>query len=105
MLNGRPFPVLCTSSSSAEAWKDPVLSSDVPECLCAGEYRRATTNKASWAWATAQGDPRAIMWKKQARWVEDGPVWTSAGVTAGTLPSPANLLRDDFSPGLAKPKE
>ena len=45
------------------------------------------------------------MWKKQARWVEDGPVWTSAGVTAGTLPSPADLLRDDFLLGLVKSKE
>ena len=44
--------------------------------------RRATTNKGAWAWATAQGGQNTN-WQKQARWVEDGHVWTSAGVTAG----------------------
>ncbi len=45
--------------------------------------RRATTNKAAWAWATAQGEPGTIAWQKKARWVQDGNIWTSAGVTAG----------------------
>jgi transcriptional regulator GlxA family with amidase domain len=45
--------------------------------------RRATTNKGAWAWATGQS--RGVAWQKQARWVEDGRVWTSAGVTAGVL--------------------
>ena len=43
--------------------------------------KKATTNKAAWAWATSQG--QATAWQKEARWVEDGHVWTSAGVTAG----------------------
>ena len=43
--------------------------------------RRATTNKGAWQWATAQGPQTE--WELEARWVEDGPVWTSAGVTAG----------------------
>lgn len=43
--------------------------------------KRATTNKASWAWATSQG-PK-VRWVKQARWVVDGKIWTSSGVMAG----------------------
>lgn len=42
---------------------------------------RATTNKRAYAWATANG-PR-VRWVAQARWVEDGRVFTSSGVSAG----------------------
>ncbi|WP_269541401.1 DJ-1/PfpI family protein [Cerasicoccus fimbriatus] len=43
--------------------------------------KRATTNKLSYAWATAQGPETE--WIAEARWVEDGNTFTSAGVTAG----------------------
>ena len=43
--------------------------------------RRATSNKAAFAWVVGQG-PR-VHWVKQARWVEDGKFWTSSGVSAG----------------------
>ena len=43
--------------------------------------RRATTNKRSFARVAALG-PRTH-WIAQARWVVDGNVWTSAGVSAG----------------------
>ncbi|KAI1755751.1 class I glutamine amidotransferase-like protein [Xylaria castorea] len=43
--------------------------------------RRATSNKRSWEWATAQGP--AVHWVRQARWVVDGNIWTSSGVSAG----------------------
>ncbi|KAI8632784.1 class I glutamine amidotransferase-like protein [Xylariaceae sp. FL1651] len=43
--------------------------------------RRATSNKNSWEWATAQGP--AVQWVHQARWVVDGNIWTSSGVSAG----------------------
>ncbi|KAK1828846.1 class I glutamine amidotransferase-like protein [Podospora conica] len=43
--------------------------------------RRATTNKAAWAWATSFGD--GVRWAPTARWTEDGNVWTSSGVSAG----------------------
>lgn len=42
---------------------------------------RATTNKAAYRWATAQGPE--VRWQKQARWVEDGRFFTSSGVSAG----------------------
>jgi transcriptional regulator GlxA family with amidase domain len=43
--------------------------------------RRATTNKRSFAWVVEQG-PR-VEWVREARWVEDGKFFTSAGVSAG----------------------
>ncbi|MBI3734914.1 DJ-1/PfpI family protein [Candidatus Sumerlaeota bacterium] len=43
--------------------------------------RPATTNKAYWGMATAPG-PK-VKWVKQARWVDDGKVVTSSGVSAG----------------------
>jgi transcriptional regulator GlxA family with amidase domain len=43
--------------------------------------RRATTNKRAFAWVESQG-PK-VEWVRQARWVRDGNVVTSAGVSAG----------------------
>lgn len=43
--------------------------------------KRATTNKRAWSETTALG-PR-INWVAKARWVRDGKVWTSSGVSAG----------------------
>lgn len=43
--------------------------------------RRATTNKASFAWVQSQGPE--VQWVKEARWVEDGHLFTSSGVSAG----------------------
>jgi transcriptional regulator GlxA family with amidase domain len=43
--------------------------------------RRATSNKRSWDWVVSQG-PR-VAWQRRARWVEDGRLWTSSGVSAG----------------------
>lgn len=52
---------------------DPWDSRKWRECCCL---------QASWAWATAQSDD-TTRWLKTARWVEDGQIWTSAGVSAG----------------------
>jgi transcriptional regulator GlxA family with amidase domain len=43
--------------------------------------RRATTNKRAFGWVTEQG-PK-VEWVRQARWVDDGNVVTSSGVSAG----------------------
>ncbi|WYZ38797.1 hypothetical protein EsH8_III_000711 [Colletotrichum jinshuiense] len=43
--------------------------------------RRATTNKASWASTIVHGPNTE--WVPKARWVVDGNVWTSSGVSAG----------------------
>lgn len=43
--------------------------------------RRATTNKLAWA-RTTQLRPQ-VHWVPHARWVVDGNIWTSSGVSAG----------------------
>ena len=43
---------------------------------------RATSNKQLFALATNQSDK--VTWVEAARWVDDGPVITSSGVSAGT---------------------
>jgi putative intracellular protease/amidase len=44
--------------------------------------RRATSNKAYFSLATSQD--ASVDWIKKARWVEDGKLFTSSGVSAGT---------------------
>lgn len=43
--------------------------------------KKATTNKRSWTWAISTG-PK-VDWVHTARWVEDGNIWTSSGISAG----------------------
>ncbi|KAK3385473.1 class I glutamine amidotransferase-like protein [Podospora didyma] len=45
------------------------------------EGRRATSNKGAWAGVTRTG--KNVTWVPTARWVVDGNVWTSSGVSAG----------------------
>ncbi|KAG8836074.1 hypothetical protein FRC17_010007 [Serendipita sp. 399] len=45
------------------------------------DRKRATTNKFQWAELVASG-PK-VKWVPCARWVVDGNIWTSSGVTAG----------------------
>ncbi|KAI0835404.1 class I glutamine amidotransferase-like protein [Hypoxylon sp. FL0890] len=59
---------VCTGSSVAA--KSGVL-----------DGRRATSNKRAWEWATAQGPN--VNWVRHARWVTDGNIWTSSGISAG----------------------
>lgn len=53
--------------------------------------RAATTNKRAFDWVTEQAPN--VDWRRQARWVEDGPVWTSSGVSAGIDMSLAIIAR------------
>lgn len=53
--------------------------------------RRATTNKSAFAWVASQG-PK-VDWVKKARWVEDGDLFTSSGVSAGMDMSLAAIAR------------
>lgn len=43
--------------------------------------RPATSNKVAWDWVVKQG-PR-VRWQRKARWVDDGDLVTSSGVSAG----------------------
>jgi len=45
------------------------------------DHRPATSNKIAWNWVLQQG-PR-VRWIRQARWVDDGTIITSSGVSAG----------------------
>ena len=45
------------------------------------DNRTATTNKRAWDAMTPLG--RKTYWRSHARWVQDGNVWTSSGVSAG----------------------
>lgn len=46
--------------------------------------RRATTNKSGWKWITT-GHGENVTWVPQARWVEDGNIWTASGMASGML--------------------
>ncbi len=43
--------------------------------------RKATSNKKAFSWALTES-PR-VNWVKKARWVKDGSIYTSSGVSAG----------------------
>ncbi len=53
--------------------------------------RRATSNKQFFELARGQSD--RVTWVERARWVEDGPFFTSSGVSAGTDMSLAVIER------------
>ena len=65
---------------------------DVVTTVCTGsallartglmDGRPATSNKIAWDWVVQQG-PK-VLWKRKARWVDDGNLVTSSGVSAGT---------------------
>jgi len=64
---------------------------DVTATVCTGsavlartgllDGRPATSNKVAWDWVLEQGPD--VDWKRQARWVDDGDIITSSGVSAG----------------------
>lgn len=45
------------------------------------EGRKATTNKRAFDWVADQ--TQGVDWQRRARWVKDGNVYTSSGVSAG----------------------
>ncbi|KAI1764712.1 class I glutamine amidotransferase-like protein [Hypoxylon sp. FL1150] len=46
--------------------------------------RNATTNKAAFNWVKSVEHADEVNWIAKARWVVDGNLWTSSGVSAGT---------------------
>jgi transcriptional regulator GlxA family with amidase domain len=68
--------------------------------------RRATTNKMFFQWVAEQGPE--VEWVKAARWVEDGKLFTSSGVSAGmdmALAVIAKLYGQQMSDNLAAAAE
>ncbi|KAI0458420.1 class I glutamine amidotransferase-like protein [Xylaria acuta] len=61
--------------------------------------RRATSNKKSWEWAISQRP--AVQWVRQARWIVDGNIWTSSGVSAG-IDLMFAFIADQYGEALAK---
>ncbi|KAH7116743.1 class I glutamine amidotransferase-like protein, partial [Dendryphion nanum] len=43
--------------------------------------KKATSNKRAWTWAISTG-PK-VDWVGEARWTQDGKIWTSSGIAAG----------------------
>ena len=85
------FPQL-QSEAMLAFLRERVPGAEVAMSVCTGaalyaaagllDGRRATTNKQFFSLTCASG-PRTD-WVKEARWVEDGPMVTSSGVSAGT---------------------
>jgi transcriptional regulator GlxA family with amidase domain len=67
-------------------------SSEITATVCTGsalvartgllDGRPATSNKMALEWVIAQG--KDVLWKNSARWVDDGDIVSSSGVSAGT---------------------
>jgi putative intracellular protease/amidase len=72
---------LQTQASSAELITSVCTGSALLAAAGLLTGRRATTNKMAFEWATSI-DPK-VNWQKQARWVKDGNIYTSSGVSAG----------------------
>ncbi len=45
------------------------------------DKKRATTNKRAFNWVIEQG--KDVLWVREARWLKDGNIYTSSGVSAG----------------------
>ena len=86
--------------------KERVPSANVTMSVCSGSWllakaglldgRRATSNKFYFKMATQQSN--RVQWVSEARWVEDGSVFTSSGVSAGmdmSLAVIASLFGED----------
>jgi transcriptional regulator GlxA family with amidase domain len=68
--------------------------------------RRATSNKRAFKWVVEQG--AKTTWVPEARWVEDGNVFTSGGVAAGidmALAMIARLESEEVATGVAQHTE
>ncbi|SHI25239.1 DJ-1/PfpI family protein [Clostridium intestinale DSM 6191] len=71
--------------------KDISLNSKYILTVCTGsallaksgllDGREATSNKRAFNWVKEQSDK--VLWIKEARWVKDGNIYTSSGVSAG----------------------
>lgn len=71
--------------------KDIAAESEYIMSVCTGsallaktgllDGKKATTNKRAFDWVVAQG--KDVLWVRKSRWVNDGNIFTSSGVSAG----------------------
>lgn len=80
--------LLCVCTGSALAAKTGLL-----------DEKSATSNKTAFEWVKSYGTN--ICWKRQARWVRDGNIYTSAGVSAGTDMA-LGFIKDQFGKNIAE---
>ena len=97
---------LATASRRAEVTATVCTGSALLARTGLMDGRSATSNKIAWDWVVQQG-PR-VLWKRKARWVDDGNLITSSGVSAGTdmaLALIARLLGRDMAVSAARNME
>jgi putative intracellular protease/amidase len=80
--NARMLNFLAERSKSAKITASVCSGSALLAKAGVLDGHRATSNKQLFALATNQSDK--VTWVEAARWVDDGPVVTSSGVSAGT---------------------
>lgn len=104
LVPGGPGTRREVSNEALLGWlKDAAPHAELVTSVCTGaallaqagllDEKQATTNKAAFAWATSHG--HNVEWVPKARWVEDGNILTSSGVSAGmdmSLTAVARLL-------------
>jgi putative intracellular protease/amidase len=64
--------------------------------------KRATSNKRAFNWVTEQG--KNVIWVKKSRWVNDGCIFTSSGVSAGidmTLGFVSQIIGESDADGIS----
>src|SRR5438034_9678416 len=81
-VNNAPFlQQLTTASQQASITATVCTGSALLARTGLLDDRPATSNKLAWNWVLQQG-PR-VQWRRQARWVDNGNMITSSGVSAG----------------------
>lgn len=63
------------------------------------DNKKATTNKRAFDWVVQQGIN--VQWIRKARWVKDGNIYTSSGVSAG-IDMALGFVSDVYSIGFAE---
>jgi transcriptional regulator GlxA family with amidase domain len=79
-VNNAPLLLALTAASRRAAITTTVCTGHTLARTAHGG-RPATSNKVAWDWVVQQG-PR-VTWQRRARWVDDGDLVTSSGVSAG----------------------
>ena len=79
--NARFLDQLATASQGATTTATVCTGSALLARTGLLDHRPATSNKLAWDWVLQQGPQ--VQWVRQARWVDDGDMITSSGVSAG----------------------
>ncbi|MDA0824142.1 MAG: DJ-1/PfpI family protein [Proteobacteria bacterium] len=104
--NSAMLEFLTVKAKAAEGTMSVCSGSGVLASAGLLDGRKATTNKLFFSAITAESPQ--VNWQKNARWVEDGNVFTSSGVSAGTDMSLAFIARHygvDRAHGVARMTE